>query len=601
MREIDLQAGVINHMLRVEMPELMLLSYDPNNTSDLCPYCWPQTEEDGFANSGGAGPAYSGTVPYGATIGIPAGTPEPADVAGNAGANMLWQALMDHGAMVRDFTNDNEGLTVVFQTDQIVDPNDPLIQGMIQYGSEIIEATQILTNQGPNSINGGGTPIVPLDGSGSCTSGSSGSTSSGSSSGSTSSSGSSSGSGSSGGSTTSGSGGSSGSSNSSSGGTSSGSSSGTTVTDGLCGSANGATFSSAPTTNLCNAGTASAVTADGASSWIWNCTADTGGTVAGCFALAPSASSGGGEITVSGGQLMQGGAPLLLKGLSILDSMIGQISPSQIQALFPNSNFISLAVGADGNGYATAQPNSVIEPWVNSATALGFVVMISDYVPGQPTVRTGTDLQNSLNWYASLAADLADNPNVVWTTENEIFDSGTNGTVPMLQGIYNAIRGAGNNGFVFLEPNNEQANFQNTGAIDASTFSGMTNAGWTYHLYPWTMPNGTLGYWPPTTSQATYDSDAEAEVTMMQGVYLAPVIMGEGGNSTDGNDIDDMIINGNYATVQAFIDDTQAGGFSGYAAWLWNWEGGTGGSGGGDMLVLNNTLTQYGTQVSSQQ
>jgi hypothetical protein len=34
---------------------------------------------------------------------------------------------------------------------------------MEQYGSEIMAATKILANQGPNSINGGGTPIVPLD------------------------------------------------------------------------------------------------------------------------------------------------------------------------------------------------------------------------------------------------------------------------------------------------------------------------------------------------------------------------------------------------------------------------------------------------------
>src|SRR5262249_40370354 len=35
--------------------------------------------------------------------------------------------------------------------------------GMERYGSEIMAQVQILANQGPNSINGGGTPIVPLD------------------------------------------------------------------------------------------------------------------------------------------------------------------------------------------------------------------------------------------------------------------------------------------------------------------------------------------------------------------------------------------------------------------------------------------------------
>jgi hypothetical protein len=161
LTQSDLQAGTIDHMLRVELPTTMLESYDPNNTNDLAPYAYPQTSEDGFANNGNGGPAYSGTVPYGVTIGIPAGTQEPTDIADNAGANMLWDALQDHGAMVRDSGGNTNN--VIFQTDQNVDPNDPLIQGMSQYGAQIMAATQILTNQGPNSINGGGTPIVPLD------------------------------------------------------------------------------------------------------------------------------------------------------------------------------------------------------------------------------------------------------------------------------------------------------------------------------------------------------------------------------------------------------------------------------------------------------
>jgi hypothetical protein len=161
LRESDLQAGTIDHMLRVEMPTDMLESYSQSSTSVLAPYAWPQTAEDGFAINGNGGPAYSGTIPYGVTIGIPASAVEPAAVAANAGANMLWQELQDHGAMVRD--SGGSGNTVIFQADQNVDPNDPLIQGMEQYSSQIMAAAEILTNQGPNSINGGGTPIVPLD------------------------------------------------------------------------------------------------------------------------------------------------------------------------------------------------------------------------------------------------------------------------------------------------------------------------------------------------------------------------------------------------------------------------------------------------------
>jgi hypothetical protein len=155
LRESDLQAGTIDHMLRVELPTSMLESVS-NSAYQLASYAWPQTQEDGNGPS-----LYSGTVPFGVTIGIPAYVAEPANVAANPGANMLWQALQDHGAMVRD--SGGGGNTVTFQADQNVSPDDPLIQGMEQYSSEIIGATQILTNQGPNSVNGGGTPIVPLD------------------------------------------------------------------------------------------------------------------------------------------------------------------------------------------------------------------------------------------------------------------------------------------------------------------------------------------------------------------------------------------------------------------------------------------------------
>ncbi|OYV34958.1 MAG: hypothetical protein B7Z80_19775 [Rhodospirillales bacterium 20-64-7] len=160
LRESDLQAGSINHMLRMELPTDMLMSYT-NSVNQLAPYAWPQTQEDGFAINGNGGPPYTGTIPYGVTIGIPDTAIEPADVAANAGANMLWHALQNHGAMVRD--SGGSGDTVIFQADQTVNGNDPLILGMNQFGAEIMAQTKILGNQGPNSVNGGGTPVVPLD------------------------------------------------------------------------------------------------------------------------------------------------------------------------------------------------------------------------------------------------------------------------------------------------------------------------------------------------------------------------------------------------------------------------------------------------------
>jgi dienelactone hydrolase len=58
LREHDLQAGTIDHMLRLELPFNMLKSWDPNSTTNLAPYAWPQTAEDGFAINGNGNPPY---------------------------------------------------------------------------------------------------------------------------------------------------------------------------------------------------------------------------------------------------------------------------------------------------------------------------------------------------------------------------------------------------------------------------------------------------------------------------------------------------------------------------------------------------------------
>jgi hypothetical protein len=163
LREGDLRAGTVNHMLRIEMPEFMLKSYSRTSTRHLAPNAWPQTEEDGFALNGKGGPRYTGTIPFGVTIGIPHSIAEPAGIAANPGTNLLWHALQEHGAMVRDSTDNNHGPTVVFQADQNVDPNAPVVKDIDRHGAEVMKYAQILANQGPHSVNGGGRPVVPLD------------------------------------------------------------------------------------------------------------------------------------------------------------------------------------------------------------------------------------------------------------------------------------------------------------------------------------------------------------------------------------------------------------------------------------------------------
>jgi Cellulase (glycosyl hydrolase family 5) len=297
-------------------------------------------------------------------------------------------------------------------------------------------------------------------------------------------------------------------------------------------------------------------------------------------------------FSVSNGKIIgPNGQPFIAKGIAVLDSEMSTTSAASIISQFPGINAINLAVGADGNGYATAQSNAAIIAWVNDATSKGLVVTISDYVPGQPQARSGADLQASLNWYSSLGAAFANNPNVWWTTENEV--GGDLG--PAEQGIYNAIRGAGNNGLIFMEA--QDGNATSTNGLDPSIYANMTNVGWNIHAYPWEFNTSS-------TNQANYDNTLKNYVSLFQNFAhsqdgVMPVLMGEGGNATNGNTVDDAIVNGKFAVTQAILDDAGAsGGTAGYLMWLHDWHGQAGDA---DELVntATNTLTDYGAQVAA--
>ena len=80
---------------------------------------------------------------------------------------------------------------------------------------------------------------------------------------------------------------------------------------------------------------------------------------------------------IAGGQIIgPNGQPFVAKGIAVLDSEMSTTSPASIVSLFPGINSINLAVGADGNGYATAQSNAAIIAWVNDATSKGLVVTL---------------------------------------------------------------------------------------------------------------------------------------------------------------------------------------------------------------------------------
>ena len=277
---------------------------------------------------------------------------------------------------------------------------------------------------------------------------------------------------------------------------------------------------------------------------------------------------GSGTFSVANGQLLRGGQPFIIRAVSSLDSMMSDFTVARLKQLFPKGNAINLAIGADGGGYQTAQPFAAITAFIDAAVTAGLLVFVSDYMPGQPAVRSGQDLTNSCNWYAQYASHYANQPLVQFITENEV-----NGNLsPSHQAIYNAIRGAGNNSMIWMESVNGNPN--STGGLDPTAYSGMTNIGWCIHIYPWAMPN--------SQNQTDYDNQVRAYIASFVGLAHSkdgamPVLIGECGNSTNGNggSVDDRIINGKYATAQAWLNVAgQQGGSCGYNAWVtsWHWQ-----------------------------
>jgi hypothetical protein len=330
--------------------------------------------------------------------------------------------------------------------------------------------------------------------------------------------------------------------------------------------------------------------ADGATPPNWTQTADPTG-------VAPPTPTG--SFHVANGQVMDSNnQPFIARGIALLDGQMGDHTPAVLMGLMPKTNLFNLANGADNSGYHSAKPNDQIIAWTDAALALGAIVMLSDYQPGQPQVRSGGDLDGAANWYSALAAHYKDQPRVWWTTENE---AGGNQS-EYHNRIYDTIRNAGNNSMIWMESQN--GNATGTGGLNAGDYGRMHNVGWNIHVYPWEYNKGSQ-------NQNDYDNAARSFVQRFQSFAnsadgVMPVMMGEGGNSTSGNgvDPDDVKVNNVWACVQSFLNCTGTGSqdFRAYAAWLTDWYGQQH-NGDPDTLINIHTnpwsLTDYGRQVAN--
>lgn len=281
-----------------------------------------------------------------------------------------------------------------------------------------------------------------------------------------------------------------------------------------------------------------------------------------------------GQFSTSGGKIYGlDGKEFFARGVSVLDATLDKFVGSNGQPLltmFPGTNFVRIAVNAGYNP-------DVGDKAVLALTHLGIVVVFTNYnqLPlGSQTEISGADLKQATDWYAALATKYSDNPLVWFTSLNE--PTNTGGSIAEEQkAVYEAIRGTGNNNIVMFDL---PGGGPSTNGLDTSIYGSMHNVVWDDHFYGW-MGKGS-------TDPAVYQQAMDKEIADSQAIHSAdgpmPVIVGEWGDSTNGNDIDP-----GWEAVAAVVTKYPN------AAWVMDWPGS-----GADRLVASNSLTPLGQKVA---
>jgi hypothetical protein len=273
----------------------------------------------------------------------------------------------------------------------------------------------------------------------------------------------------------------------------------------------------------------------------------------------PSGAGGGtGAFTVQNGQIIgPDGKPFIARGINIMHG--NDPSASAVQNLFAGVNFIRLAI------YNFDDPNSLASE-VNDFTSKGIVVELENHLDsngannggGQGSVYSGAQLATEQAWYASVGKAFASNPYVWFGTKNEPPSSDQAALSKWEGQTYDTIRGAGNNNPVMLESACDPTNLCNSG-FTKSIFASMKNVIWDKHFYNWLTNSADVN-----TNIAMIDKMAASLQPFTSADGVMPIIIGEYGNSTDGQTIDA----GGDASVQAVINEGGAGKI-GSAAWAW--------------------------------
>jgi hypothetical protein len=300
--------------------------------------------------------------------------------------------------------------------------------------------------------------------------------------------------------------------------------------------------------------------------------------------------SGTGQFHIVNGQIIDpAGHNFIARGIDLGSDQLGVVSQSSsgapLTSMFHGINFVRVASGHEAAANFTT--------FVQQVTAHGVVVEIEDHPWPLAHPYTGSALANETAWYASLASTFKTNPYVWFGTMNEPqsdYGSAESAISDQEVAIYNAIRNTGSNTVIMMSllGGGNPGTIGDGYGMTTSAYGTMTKIVWDLHHYGWmsgysqslaTEKAGLIGS-PQSGSGIT------AAQTIRSADGLVPVIIGEYGNSTTGDQIDP---NGD-VVVQAVQQ-------SGYGSVAWAWHAA---DTIGDMLVDGNgNLTPYGQEVAS--
>jgi len=273
------------------------------------------------------------------------------------------------------------------------------------------------------------------------------------------------------------------------------------------------------------------------------------------------------------------GGRFFAKGLNLSDSQMGDAA--QILAAFPGLNFVRLAIH-------TYDSPDTYAAFIKTMTDRGVVVALEDHTNttgddsggARGEAFTGNRLIQELSWYSAVAEANAANPYVWFGTDNE---PPPEGLTAWQKATYDAIRDAGNAAPILIElPGGAWPDLDYRGyGMDPVVYQKMVNIVADIHYYGWEAQF--------STDQQVVNRQLSQLITyakeLPSGSGTLPVILGEYGPSTDGQDDDANAMQ----SIQAAQQSTAT---SGAVAFAWH-------AGANDNLVdSQGALTAFGHRVA---